>query len=310
MTVNIFGKDYFAIIKPKKIGPIKAQWIQIMGVELPTDREYVIAEIKRVKKELSKKQTNILLQLGIVNEMISFENVSHRSDDFQLDMKHMRLNLQNFLQKHYKFKVAFRENMPMSDIIIDVSKPDDQLLQEMNSGSRQRIKKAIGKEIEFGMAAPDQYDLFYQKWKETSGDKWFNIIPYDQFERLVRYITQHGRGNLFVTHIGEELVSWSICLYDQKNIIYLYGFTNRNFGNIGSHHYLKYRMFSRARDNGFVYCDLMGGAPTGFPDHHLASVSAFKESLGGIKIEQYGSYDIPLNPLLYHLFKRYHKLRK
>ena len=243
MTVNIFGKDYFAIIKPKKIGPIKAQWIQIMGVELPTDREYVIAEIKRVKKELSKKQTNILLQLGIVNEMISFENVSHRSDDFQLDMKHMRLNLQNFLQKHYKFKVAFRENMPMSDIIIDVSKPDDQLLQEMNSGSRQRIKKAIG-------------------------------------------------------------------LYDQKNIIYLYGFTNRNFGNIGSHHYLKYRMFSRARDNGFVYCDLMGGAPTGFPDHHLASVSAFKESLGGIKIEQYGSYDIPLNPLLYHHFKRYHKLRK
>lgn len=51
------------------------------------------------------------------------------------------------------------------------------------------------------MAAPDQYKLFYDKWLETSGDKKFNIIPYDQFERLIRYITQNGRGNLFVTNI-------------------------------------------------------------------------------------------------------------
>jgi hypothetical protein len=139
-----------------------------MGVQLPNDRQYVIDEIKRIKKELSSKKTNIMLQLGIVNEMISFENVSHRSEEFTEDMKHMRLNLQKFLCKNYALKVAFRENMPMSDIIIDVSKPDEQLLQEMNSGSRQRIKKAVGKQIEFGMAAPDQYELFYAKWKETS----------------------------------------------------------------------------------------------------------------------------------------------
>lgn len=42
----------------------------------------------------------------------------------------------------------------------------------------------------------------------------------------------------------------------------MYGFTNRKFGNVGSHHYLKYKMLSRARDNGFISCDLMGGAPT------------------------------------------------
>jgi hypothetical protein len=29
-------------------------------------------------------------------------------------------------------------------------------------------------------------------------------------------------------------------------------------------------MFEWARDNGFEFCDLMGGAPTGFPDHPLA----------------------------------------
>lgn len=310
MTITLFGKEYFALIKPKSLGPIKAQWIQVMGVELPTDKAYVKQELSRVKKELNKTKNTIMLQLGIINEMISFENVSHRSESFPDDMKHMRLNLQKFLCKQYKLKVAFRENMPMSDILIDLSKTDEQLLDEMNSWASHRIKKAIKKEIDFGMATPDQYKLFYDKWLETSGDKKFNIIPYEQFDRLVRYITQHGCGNLFVTNIGGELVSGSICLYDQKHIVYLYGFTNRNFGNVGSHHYLKYRMFSRARDNGFLYCDLMWWSPTGFPKHHLASVSSFKESLGWIKVEQYGSYDLVLNPVLYSIFKLYHKLRR
>ena len=57
-----------------------------MGVELPNDKEYVQRELLRVKKELSTKRTNIMLQLGIINEMISFENVSHRSESFQGDM--------------------------------------------------------------------------------------------------------------------------------------------------------------------------------------------------------------------------------
>lgn len=173
-------------------------------------------------------------------------------------MRQMRINLQEYLCTHYGLQVAFRENMPNSDIIIDVSKTDEQLIDEMNSGSRQRIRKAMSKQIEFGMASPDQYPLFYKKRVETSGVKGFNVIPYDQFERLIRYITQNSCGNLFVTSIGQELVSGSICFYDGKNIIYMYGFTNRKFGNVGSHHYLKYRMFSRARDNGFVFCDLMG----------------------------------------------------
>jgi lipid II:glycine glycyltransferase (peptidoglycan interpeptide bridge formation enzyme) len=40
---------------------------------------------------------------------------------------------------------------------------------------------------------------------------------------------------------------------------------------------------------------MMGGAPTGFDEHPLTGVSAFKESLGGSKIELYGNFDLVLN---------------
>ena len=78
---------------------------------------------------------------------------------------------------------------------------------------------------------------------------------------------------------------------------------------MGVQHFLKFKFFSWARENGYRSVDTGGGAPTGFPEHALTSVSAFKESLGGTKIEQYGSYDIVLNRFLYRIFKLYNKIR-
>jgi hypothetical protein len=42
---------------------------------------------------------------------------------------------------------------------------------------------------------------------------------------------------------------------------------------------LKFKIFGLAREQEMDYVDAMGGAPTGFPNHHLKGVSDFKESL-------------------------------
>jgi lipid II:glycine glycyltransferase (peptidoglycan interpeptide bridge formation enzyme) len=88
-----------------------------------------------------------------------------------------------------------------------------------------------------------------------------------------------------------------------------YGFFDRKFNNIGVQHFLKFKLFSRARENGFTTVDTGGGAPTGFLKHPLAGVSEFKESLGGTKSELYGSYDVIFNVCLYRLFKLYYNFR-
>jgi hypothetical protein len=92
--------------------------------------------------------------------------------------------------------------MPQANIVYDITKSDEELMSEMNSGCKERVKKAIKNQIEFGVASPDQYDLFYQKWIDLSGLKGFNIIPKDQYNKLIRYITQNNRGNLFISTIN------------------------------------------------------------------------------------------------------------
>ncbi len=308
-TVSLFGKEYFWLIKEKNIGPFKTKWLQIMWVILPTDKNYVRSELKRLKEKYKKEKWVIFVQLCLLNEIIRFENVWLRSDNFLNDMREMRLWIREQIKENYWLETAFRENMPQANIVYDITKTDEELMSEMNSWCKERVKKAIKKWIEFGVASPDQYELFYEKRKELWWTKWFNIIPKKQYEKLIRYITQNNRWNLFTSTINGDIIAWSICVYDEHRIIYLYWFANRDYSNIWWHHYLKFKIFWQARKLWMTYVDMLWGAPTWFPEHPLNWVSKFKESLWWTKIEQYWSYDLVIRPKLYKLFKIYFKLK-
>jgi hypothetical protein len=50
--VNLFGKDYFYLIKEKKIGPFRFKEFQIMGLTIPeNNRAMVRKELKKLKKQ-------------------------------------------------------------------------------------------------------------------------------------------------------------------------------------------------------------------------------------------------------------------
>lgn len=305
-TVEIFGKEYFGTIKEKKIWPFTTRRYQVMGVELPSDKEYVTKELTKLREKFKRKW--IFFQLGIINEIITFQNSANKCEEFREDIKEIRLGLQKYLHSNYDIKTAFRENMPTAAIIYDTTKYDEELLKDMNESCRKRIKKAIAGWMEYRSIEKKEYELFFAKRKKTADTKWFNTISKIQYVWLLEYIAQ-DKGMLIGAFLDGELIAWTICLFDWPLIYCPYGFFDRKFSNIGVQHFLKFKLFSRARDNWYKLVDTWGGAPTWFPKHPLASVSAFKETLGGSKSELYGSYDIVLNSFLYWIFKLYYTMR-
>lgn len=302
--IDLFGKEYFYLIKEKKIWPFRLREMQIMGIEVPDDRELVRAELAKVKQFFkAQSRWNIFFQFGIVNEITSFDNARARERNIVEKVKNMRLNARHLVQEQTWMQLSFKENMPQSTIMINLDKTDEELLKEMNSGCAERVKKAIRKGAKVRLWTPEDYDIFFKKWQGTATGKGFHTITRKQFDRLISTIIEQKCGNMFISELDGEPIAGNICLFYGNTIVYLYGFTDRKYTNMWGHHYLKYGMFERARDHGFDYCDLMGGAPTGFPEHPLSWVSKFKESLGGMKWEFYGNYDLVLNPLLYWLFK-------
>lgn len=306
VTVKLFGKEYFGSIKEKKIWPFTTRRYQIMGVELPDDKEYVQKELSALKKKFSKKC--FFFQLGIINEMISFENSMQRCEGFKEDMKEVRLGLQKCLYSDYGLRTAFRENMPTAWIVYDTTKSDEELLKDMNESCRKRTKKAISWGMEYRILDKESHEEFFAKRQKTADMKGFNTISKTQYEGLLDYIAQK-KWMLIWAFLDGEMIAGTICLFDGTLIYCPYGFFDRTYSNIGVQHFLKFKLFSRARENGFRSVDTGGWAPTGFPKHPLASVSAFKESLGGTKSELYGNYDIVLNRFLYGIVKLIYKLK-
>lgn len=302
--VNLFWKDYFYLIKEKKFWPFSFREFQIMWLVLPDDNwEAVRRELRKLKKTYGKKWGNIFFQLWIVNEITSFDNAWAREQNIVWKVRSMRMATRALIQRETPLKVSFKENMPQTTIMINLKKTDQELLKEMNNGCADRVKKAIKKGVTVREWNLNDYEIFFDKWQITAWWKWFSTITKNQFDKLIRILTKTKRWNMFVSELDWDIIAWSICLFHQKTIVYLYWFTDRKYTNLGWHHYLKYWMFEWARDHWFEFCDLMWWAPTWFPDHPLVWVSKFKESLWGMKREFYWNYDLVLNPLLYYAFK-------
>ena len=311
--LTLFDKDYFGIIKEKKIWPLSMSWFQTLGIELPTHNpQRVREEINKIQKDFGGKRWHMFFQWWIINEILTFYNISHRSHDFAPGMRATRHKLEQWLQHQTGLIPSFRENMPLATVVIDTSKHDDDLLNEMNSGAKSHVRKAINKQIDFHIAEPQEYASFYEERHKVSQLKGFNIIRQETYIKLMNYLTENKCGNIFIASKDGVLLWWSIAVYQGDTLTYLYGFSNRDerFRNVGVHQFIKFKMFTRAREQGIQYMDLFGGAPTGFPEHPLTSVSAFKESLGGTKVERYGNYDIILNPSLYYGSKTLYQWRK
>lgn len=112
---------------------------------MPNDREAVRKGLKKLKKEFGKQWGNIFFQLGFVNEITSFDNARAREENIVGKVKSMRENTKKLIYKETPLKLAFKENMPQTTIMINLGKSDEQLLSEMNSGCADRVKKAIKK---------------------------------------------------------------------------------------------------------------------------------------------------------------------
>lgn len=214
------------------------------------------------------------------------------------------------MKKDYWLVPSFKENMPQSTIMINTDKTDEALFSGMKESAQRQAKKWIKKDVEFREINESEYDLFYEKWKTVSSFKWFSIIEKDNYIKLLNFLKDNKCGKVLVTEKDNDIIAWSIYLYDDYSLTMLYGFYDRSLSKLWWQHYLKLKSLSRARDHWLHSVDLMWGSPTGFPNHPLHSVSQFKESLWGKKVEFYGNFDLILNPLLYFIFKLYYKIKK
>ena len=130
------------------------------------------------------------------------------------------------------------------------------------------------------------------------------MLPKEQFVALIEMLHQEQQGQLFLAMKDDVIVAGSLMLFYGKQMVYLYGATDRSFGNIGAHYRLTYEIMQWGHRAKKTQLDLLGIAPVGFEEeHYLSGVTRFKQSFGGTTISYVGNYDLVFSPVLYKTFK-------
>jgi len=305
-SIDIWNKKYFFLKRTKKFLFWDFSWFQLLGADF-FNRTDIIKYLTTIKENYSKSFKNIFFQFWINDVFYEFKN-GKSTPEIIAEIVTKRTKIQ-FSMKKLWLKKSFKENMPPANIIYDISKSLDILVGEMSNQAQRYLRKAQNSDFTFWTLDKKEQEVFYKKRQDTAHIKWISVVSYYNFIKLFDFLKKWN-WEVFIVKKNGEIICWSIFCWESWYLTYLYWFADRNFRNSWAHNLLNFEVMKRWRQNWFRILDMMWWSPTGILNHSLLWVSSFKESLGWLKQEYYGSFDLVLNPTLYFVFKLFSKILK
>jgi lipid II:glycine glycyltransferase (peptidoglycan interpeptide bridge formation enzyme) len=217
---------------------------------------------------------------------------------------------------------------PPDTVLINLDQTMDSLLESMKSKWRYNARLALKKGVVIRRDDAAGLDLFYALLKETAKRDGIAIHDINYYETLFSHCREYqkkyegaGAGDVqkiidlrlyMAEHEGSALAA-IVVLVRQGRAVYLYGASSDRKRNLMAAYALQVKAMEDAMASGCKEYDLFGIPPVSVgddPDHPMAGLYQFKTGFGGRIIHRPGSWDYPLRPLVYHLFRAAESMRK
>jgi peptidoglycan pentaglycine glycine transferase (the first glycine) len=209
-----------------------------------------------------------------------------------------------------------------STLVVDLSLPEEDLLERMKSRTRYNVRLAARKGVE--VAEPEfeeGFGTFYEWMKATSERKEGYVLrrSRDYLHDVMRAMHDAGQGRLFFAeHEGTPLAGMYVFTFGEK-YWYMYGASSDEKRNLKPNYLLQWEVMRWAKGRGLTHYDMVGAPkPEDLNESSsLWSVYKFKEGFGGEIADSLGCFDLPvrgaraaawyrLEPVYYRL---YYKLK-
>jgi len=240
---------------------------------------------------------NFLKEWGLKNKIIfiKIEPYTEKSESKTIDPR---------------LKISDHPLFPSWTQILDIDKPEEELLKNMHQKTRYNIRLAQKKGVVI---------------KEESNDKGFKIFADLYFEtcRRQKYyghnlnyhktVWENLKNN--ISHImiayynNIPLAAYELFFF-KKRLYYVYGGTSLLHRNVMAANLLMWESIRFGKKIGATKFDMWGSLPPGYDQSHdWAGFTRFKEGYGCKFVEMVGSYDLIVNPTLYTIYGLAHKIR-
>ena len=197
-------------------------------------------------------------------------------------------------------------------IIVDVDKPDEELLGSFKQKTRYNIRLATkkGVTVEPRQASDEMVDTMYELMRDTQGRAGFFLRPKEAFGAYWQSMAQAGLGQFFVAvHEGEVLAAEYAFQFGSK-AYYKEGGSSGAKRNLMAPYLLQYEVMRWARDRGAKEYDLIAVPPKDklTPEHHMYGLYQFKSGFNQEITEFIGCWEYPLKPDVHQRWLKFEPL--
>ena len=203
---------------------------------------------------------------------------------------------------------------PPDTVIINLDRSEEELLLGMKEKWRYNIRLSAKKGVTVRRAGAEELGVFYALLRETARRDGIAIHAERYYAELFALAAEYGNAGadlrLYIAHHEGDDLAAAITLFRGDEAVYLYGASSGVKRNLMAPCLLQWSAMRDAKAAGCRSYDLFGIPPTDAPAHPMAGLYRFKTGFGGDIIHRWGSWDYPVRPLPFALFRAAEALRK
>ena len=213
--------------------------------------------------------------------------------------------------KEHKCKIAPRSTFAKANVLLDISKPENELLENMHKKHRYNIKYAEkqGVVVRKGESEKD-FEIFYTLLLETAERQKYFIHPRNYYQKLWEMLGPKGMAHILIAEFeGVPLTAWMLFTYDGV-LYYPVGGSSEGQKNLQHSLAVAWEAIRLGKEKGCKIFDMWGAAEIpNDEDDPWFGFTQFKMRFGGEFVRYIDSCDFVINEPVYKLFNTANSLR-
>lgn len=226
------------------------------------------------------------------------------------------------------FRTAYAQYQPEHTLIIDLSLPEEQILNQMKPKGRYNIRVSQKHGIKIRAASPSDknfkkdLDAFYEILTVTADRDKFSVHPKFYYENMLKILGPQNLAQLFLAeytatesapsssppHQSAKIIAGIIVTFFNQTATYYFGASDYEHRNLMAPYLLQWEAIREARQRGCKFYDFLGIAPLdkfGAPikGHKYSKITDFKLKFGGRIVSYTPAKEFIFKPVWYQIIK-------
>jgi len=177
--------------------------------------------------------------------------------------------------------------------VLDITKPQEQLLREMRKSHRYLIRKAQTMNLTcIRSTNKSDIDRFMPLYKTLSEIKHF--VPHGGVKEEFAAFSADNEEVLYMVEYEKKIIAGAMIAFVGNMAIYRHSASDKQYNHIPASYIIQWEAINEAKKRDLQYYNFWGIAPDDKPNHPWKGLTLFKTGFGGEKKEFLHAQDLPL----------------